>query len=112
MTELFDWRVHATASGGGDFTTNDCKFGDGYMQSTVAGLNNEVQKWNVTVEAYRAEMLAGPLAFIRARQGMSFFWTPPLGDQGYYRCKRYSGPTDQGGGLWTLNMEFEQVFFA
>lgn len=111
MTELFTWKAHATASGGGEFKVNQAQFGDGYAQRSIPGLNNETQKWSVTVEAYRAEMVAGPLAFVKARAGLSFFWTPPLGVKGYYTCTRYN-PKDEGGGLWTLSMEFEQVFFA
>ena len=50
------------------------------------------------------------LAFIRARKGYeSFVWTPPKGVAGLYRCKSYT-PRDQGGGFFTLTMEFEQVY--
>ncbi len=107
MTELFTWRVHATAAGGGEFAMFESKFGDGYMQSSPSGLNNEEQKWNVTVSG---EPVDAVLAFIRAKKGQSFLWTPPKGGQGYYQCKRYT-PADQGSGYFTLNMEFEQVYF-
>ena len=107
MTDTFNWRVHATASGGGDFMLTESRFGDGYRQSAPFGLNNEEQKWSVTVSGSIVDEV---LAFIRAHKGASFFWTPPKGDQGYYICKRYS-PSDQGSGYFTLSLEFEQVFF-
>lgn len=109
MTDTFTWKVHATASGGGDFMVAEAKLGDGYIQSVPLGLNPDVQKWSVTVSDYRAALLAGPLAFLRAHPGVAFYWTPPLGVQGKYRCKSYK-PTNQGGGYWTLAMEFEQGY--
>lgn len=109
MTDKFTWHVLANISGGGDFTVVESKFGDGYAQNTVIGLNNEVQKWSATTTGFTSE-IAAPLAFIRAHKGLSFLWTPPLGVEGYYTCKSYK-PTNQGGSVWTLTMEFEQVFF-
>lgn len=111
MTDTFTYRVHATASGGGEFKVAAAQFGDGYSQRAADGMNNESQKWNVTVEGYRAT-IDEILAFIRDKQGAeSFYWTPPLGVEGFYVCKRYN-PQDQGGGLFTLALEFEQVFSA
>jgi phage-related protein len=109
MTDTFNWRVHSTASGSGEFTTAKAQFGDGYAQEVPLGLNNEVQKWTITVSDWSAELEAGPLAFLRAHAGMSFFWTPPAGVPGYYKCKRYQ-LADQGRGYLTLNAEFEQAF--
>lgn len=109
MTETFNWRVHATASGEGEFITAKAQFGDGYAQEVPLGLNNEVQKWSVTVSGFREVLDVGALAFIRARQGMSFFWTPPAGVQGYYKCKTYR-LLDMGRGYFTLAMEFVQAF--
>lgn len=108
MTETFNWPVTSEAAGTGNFVVKRAKFGDGYSQEIPDGLNSEYQNWNVTVIGYPDE-IAAPLAFIRARSGVSFFWTPPRGVQGYYSCKTYD-LRDNGGGLWSLNMAFEQVF--
>jgi phage-related protein len=108
MTDTFTWRVHDTASGGSEFITARTDFGDGYEQEVPLGLMPEKQKWNVTTEAYAAEMRNSILAFLRAHIGTAFFWTPPMGVQGYYKCRRFN-PTPQGAGLWTVAMEFEQV---
>lgn len=109
MTDTFTWRVHADASGGGEFRTLKAQFGEGYAQESPDGMHNDVQKWNVTVAARAPQMRDEILAFIRAQQGMSFYWTPPLGVQGLYKCKRYQ-PSDKGGAFFTLSMEFEQAF--
>jgi phage-related protein len=109
MTDTFTWRVTAEASGGGQFTVSTSKFGDGYQQDTAIGLNNDVQKWTVTYVGYKTDART-VLDFIRAKMGsVAFFWTPPLGDQGYYKCKKYT-PVNVGGLLYTLQFDFEQVF--
>jgi phage-related protein len=108
MTDTFTWRVQSDANGGGEFRTAKAQFGNGYAQEATLGLNPDVQSWNVTVNAYHAEMQT-IIDFIRDNAGVSFYWTPPFGVQGYYKCKTYK-PQDQGGGLWTLALTFEQAF--
>ena len=111
MTDVFTWKVLATASGEGEFAVNEARFGDGYSQAVAQGINNEKQTWNVTFHGRKRTGVFGildPLNFLRARKGsISFFWTPPLGVQGYYRCKRYS-IRDEGGGHFTVSATFEQ----
>lgn len=109
MTDTFTWKADATLSGGGEFITVRAQFGDGYSQEAPLGINNDRQKWSVVVNGYEPQ-LAPILAFIREKAGgESFFWKPPLGVIGYYRCKRYT-PANQGANLFTLTMEFEQVY--
>ena len=109
MTDVFAWKVQANASGGGEFRTLKIPFGEGYSQEAEDGLNNDVQKWTVTYSEYKAKV-ATVLAFVRAHKGaIPFFWTPPMGVVGYYKCKSYK-QVDQGGGYWDLVMEFEQGF--
>lgn len=108
MTDTFTWRVNMDSSGGGEFAMSTAKFGDGYVQEVPNGINNETQKWSVTVSGKKT-LMQTVLAFIRTHKGQSFFWTPPLGVEGYYKCKRYN-PVDRGGGWWELNMEFEQSY--
>lgn len=108
MTDTFTWRVHASASGGGDLTVAEAKFGDGYSQEAPQGLNVDVQKWSITVSGFRPEMEA-VRDFIVAHAGIAFYWTPPLGVEGLYRCRNYR-PSDNGRGYYTVNCEFYQVF--
>lgn len=108
MTDTFTWRAITETQGGGQFLTARAQFGDGYSQEVALGLNNETQKWTVVVQG---EDVAPSLAFIRAHKGyQSFYWkskfdaTPQL-----YRCKQWT-PTNQGGNVYTMAYEFEQVF--
>lgn len=114
MTDTFIWKTTTAASGSGTFATRESKFGDGYSQAVAAGINNETQSWNVELVGRKRTGVFGvldPLAFLRAKKGAtSFFWTPPLGVQGYYRCKQY-GIRDVGGGLYAITATFEQVFY-
>jgi phage-related protein len=108
MTDTFGWRVTIDTSGEGAFTTSLAKFGDGYSQEIPLGINNDVQSIKVSVEGYRSEMQP-VIDFIRAHRGQSFFWKPPFGVTGYYKCKKYSWK-DQGGAYFTLSLDFEQAF--
>lgn len=106
-TQTFTWRVLATVTGGGKFRSKVSKFGEGYSQEWADSINNEEQAWKVTVVEPDVD---AALAFVRARKGVeAFYWTPPKGAQGYYKCKDYN-LVDQGGGVYTLDMNFEQAF--
>lgn len=106
MTDTFTWRATIDTSGEGQLTTSRAQFGDGYAQEIPLGLNNDVQKIKVNVEGYESEMQP-VIDFIRSHVGQSFFWKPPLGVVGYYKCNKYSWK-DQGGAYFTLSLEFEQ----
>lgn len=108
MTDTFTWKVTSEASGDGEFTLTESKFGDGYSQDVAIGLNNEVQKWNVTFVGSKAQAQE-VMDFIRAHKGQMFFWTPPLGTQSYFKCKKY-GINDQGKKTFSITMTFEQAF--
>jgi phage-related protein len=108
MTDKFTWRVTTDASGQGDFTVDRAQFGDGYSQEAPRGLNSEVQKWTVAVEGY-APKVQPIIDFIRAHVGVAFNWTPPLGVEGLYKCKRWTA-NDVGGNYVKLTLEFEQGY--
>jgi len=109
MTETFTWRVEVQSSGSGEFLMSAARFGDNYTQEVPLGLNNETQKWPVTVSGYKS-YVAEVLAFIQARRGQSFFWQAPFQSApGYWKCKRWN-VSDQGASFWTLAMDFEQAF--
>ena len=85
------------------------QFGDGYAQSVADGLNNKVQTWPLifTVTDTDATTI---MTFLDGLQGyQSFFWTPPLGLQGYYRCTDYV-LTPHGAQWNTIAATFTQVF--
>lgn len=107
MTETFSWKVISDSSGGGEFVTSAASFGDGYVQEVPLGINNEIQKWSVIFAGSYEEALE-VVTFIRDHMGATpFYWTPPLGVQGYYKCKSYK-PT-QNGIRWRVTMQFEQT---
>lgn len=108
MTDTFTWPVHNTASGKVRHRIARAQFGDGYKQEAPIGINTKLQDWNVTVEGYRTEIEA-VRDFLDDHVGVAFFWTPPLGVEGYYTCNEYE-PRMLGGGLWTISMTFEQGY--
>lgn len=108
MTDTFIWRVHSTASGGGRFAVNKTQFGDGFSQVVPQGLNPHTQQWSITVSAYTADIKT-IRDFLVDHIGESFFWKPPLGVTGYYRCDEGYDPVDQGGGYFTLNAKFYEA---
>lgn len=109
MADVFTWCVRTEITGTGDFLVKEARFGDGYRQTSADGLNNESQQWPISLVG-REPKIRAALDFLRARKGgVSFLWTPPLGDQGYYLCKTYSA-TPHGNGVFTLTATFEQTF--
>ncbi len=109
MTDTFTWRVHASASGGGDFMVAEAALGDGYKQSVGLGLNPDVQKWSVTLSGFKADV-EPVMAFIRTHAGSPFYWKPPLGVVGLFRCKTYRIDPSEGGMYYKINLEFEQGY--
>lgn len=108
MTDTFPYKVTAEASGQSKYIVNKTQYGDGYAQSSARGLNNKVQSWTVTAVGTQAEMRE-IADWLDAKMGAeSFFWTPPLGDQGYYVCTGHN-PRKMGK-TWTLTMNFEQGY--
>lgn len=109
MTDTFTWRVTTNSNGGGEFTVANIQFGDGYSQEVPLGINAEVQKWNVTCVGYKDEVQA-IVDFLRANKGKAFYWKPPLAPQGLFRLTGQYKPVNVGGMLYTINMDFVQVF--
>ncbi|MEN4951918.1 phage tail protein [Stenotrophomonas sp. TWI819] len=109
MADEFTWCVRTDSTGSGSFDVKEARFGDGYRQTSADGLNNEEQQWPISIVGREAKVRAAR-DFLRARKGgISFLWTPPLGEQGFYLCKSYS-LTPHGGGVFTLSATFEQTF--
>jgi phage-related protein len=103
--ETLTLRGQVGSSGSGEFDIFKSQFSDGYSQSIPNGIDNEKQKWQMVFSGKEA---APALAFIRARKGEVFAWTPPMGVSGAYSCARYS-ISDEGGAYMTVSAEFEQA---
>ena len=109
MTATFTFKPLVEPTGEGKFRTRKAQFGDGYAQVVADGLNNEVQTWPLSF-AGKSKTVTPILGFLRAHAGSAaFYWTPPLGTQGLYRCARYS-LTPHGNDTYTLECELQEVF--
>jgi phage-related protein len=109
MPDVFTWSVRTDVQGQGSFAVQEARFGDGYRQTVGDGLNNESQTWPVSLVG-REAYIRPVLEFLRARKGaISFYWTPPLGEQGFYLCTAYT-INAHGAGVYTLTATFEQTF--
>lgn len=109
MTDTFNWPVRIGAQGDETFRVREARFGEGYRQASPDGPNNDVQNWSVSFIGVKADAQA-VVDFLRSHQGAtSFYWTPPLGTQGYYKCGGFK-PTALGGDVYQVDMTFEQDF--
>ncbi len=84
MADLFNFDVQAAPSGDVSYRVLAASFGDGYVQTAAAGLNNKTQVWNVSAKGFETALCnAGPniqavKTFIDAHGGWkSFRWVPP-----------------------------------
>lgn len=109
MALVFDWVVHVGTSGKTALRALEAKFGDGYSQATQDGINSRVKTWNVHLTVPYA-VATDVAAFLDAHDAwVSFLWTPPNGEQGYYRCAEYS-ENPHGADYVTITAEFKQAF--
>jgi phage-related protein len=109
MTQTFTWQPDAKPTGTTTLRVLKAQFGDGYTQTAADGINNKSQSWPLTFTDDQS-VVQSIAAFLDARGGwQSFYWTPPLSTQGYYKCASYQ--TKQvDGNIWQLSATFEQSF--
>ncbi len=110
MTDIFVWPPAANDTTVGTVTLRErsAKFGDGYEQRVVDGLNAVVFSGSVSFIG-NADFIGQIEAFLDAHVGVNFLWTPPRRAQGYYKCTGYQS-TEHGAGNATLAATFEQQF--
>lgn len=105
----FTWCPKVEAVGTVTFRNKSAKFGDGYEQRARDGINNRFESWPLTFVGTEAK-IAAIKNFLDERAGADpFYWTPPLGVQGLYRCDTYQ-PSPLGAGKFSLSATFEQAF--
>lgn len=108
MTDTFNWPCITEPTGTVTLRARKAQFGDGYAQTVADGINAKVQSWPVSYTGDSS--FIGPIAaFLDAHVGVSFYWTPPNGVQGYYQCATYT-IVPHGSDLYTLTPTFQQVF--
>ena len=86
------------------------KFGDGYEQRSLDGINTLNRTWSLTFSA-RTDSEANSIeAFLEARNGIEAFdWTPPAGSAAKWICREWSRRMDRYN-LNTVTASFERVF--
>lgn len=111
MVDTFKWNVEREVDPTIEFRTISAQFGDGYVQESADGINTKTEQYTIKVNAYEKKAKE-IMAFFNKHQGIkSFYWTPPLGTLGLYRCKNPK-PTPQGGGLYVITATFVKAFAA
>ncbi|MDD1966942.1 phage tail protein [Pseudomonas putida] len=107
--ETFTWCPRLGASSTPEYRTRSSKFGNGYEQVVGDGPNNKVEVWSVSFVGDE-ETAREIRAFLDRHAGFkSFFWTPPLGEMGFYRASAPS-VSPNGAGFYTLTSTFTQSF--
>jgi phage-related protein len=109
MTQLFNWKHDAKPSGTTTFRVLTAQFGDGYRQTAADGINNKSDSWPLSFTGTAARVT--PIRnFLNGLGGwQSFYWTPPLGAQGFYKCTSHE-LKHLGGDVYQLSATFEQTF--
>lgn len=111
MVDTFAYVPDDGPSGDVEFRTRSVKFGDGYEQVVIDGLNARIDKWPLKFDRSYTD-IAPIITFLDAHPGSpSFYWTPPGpgGVQGLYRCYGYS-LSPRSGDQATLSCRFERAF--
>lgn len=105
--ETFNWRLQVESTAQVQFTVRKAQFGDGYVQRSNYGYNNDQRKWSAVYKGpTRADVLAVVAFLDRHAGGTSFMWRAPLDAQPTpYVCESYT-LGDIGGANWTVSMEF------
>lgn len=106
--KTFHWKVDPDMGVDSEPQVAVVKFGDGYEQRRVTGLNSNLKKYSVTIRTKRQD--AGYLEdFLSEHNGVkAFLWTPPYG---YRQIKVVCRKWSEKAGLLktTFTATFEQV---
>lgn len=85
------------------------QFGDGYEQSVPNGLNNVLEKWNLTFKDVPDATYFQIKQFLKEHKGsIPFQWTTPDGELLWFRCKSWTA-NPPSYGVRDMTMTFEQV---
>lgn len=108
-TQTFTWAPRLDPTGTSTYRVRTAQFGDGYKQTVADGINNKTQSWPLSFNG-KSSKITPIRDFLDARMGyQSFYWTPPLGTQGLYKCASHT-LHHMGAGNYELNCVFEQSF--
>ena len=89
---------------------NRAKFGDGYEQRSLNGINTNPRTWQVMFSNRRNDEADQIAEFLSARDGVeSFDWTPPRGVTGKFICVSWTDSHNTSIHR-SINATFEEVF--
>jgi len=92
---------------------NAIKFGSGYEQRVVFGINQNPKSWDLTWSAKSNSVADAIETFLDARAGQeAFYWTPINSATQYKWVCRQWARTHQYADINTVTATFEQVFEA
>ncbi|MGO2975928.1 phage tail protein [Hafnia alvei] len=103
--ETFRWKIDPDMGVESEPLVSVTKFGDGYEQRRPAGLNNNLEKYSVTIRVKRGEVRY-LRDFLNRHAGVkSFMWTPPYSYQPIkVVCRKWSSKVGM------LNVTFTTIF--
>lgn len=110
MAETFTYDRQAGAAGRIEYRIREVQFGDGYSQVVEDGINTKVQTWPLVFEGGITDMQPILDFFDRHKGSKSFYWTPPGTEDPLLFRARNVGLTSKGGGIFSVSVEFKQVF--
>ncbi|ATE60172.1 phage tail protein [Thauera sinica] len=88
--------------------TREAKFGDGYAQEVLDGLNARPRTWAMSFE-YRDHAEADAILAFLAANHLAFDWTDPDGVSGRWRCASWRSTRPRPLAK-TVTATFEEVF--
>jgi phage-related protein len=104
----FDYQPETGASFSIEPRILSSQMGDGYSQDIADGINNKLEKWNLTFSRETAAIDAIE-AFLRSKGGTTTFtWTPSGRTEIKVKCRQWSYSYN-GGAAKSLTCVFEQV---
>lgn len=86
------------------------KFGDGYEQRTLDGINNKLETWQIQARGLKDATEAATMeAFLRTQAGVTpFTWVTPYGRTALFVCKDWAR-TPVYSGISNITAKFDEV---
>ena len=110
MVDKFKWRTMGNPKCTDSSNINEVRFGDGYIQLSSNGINNNSETWELTYTGEKEE-IAKVRAFLNSHIINSFKWINPYGEEKLYRVVNQSIESEfVGGRVVSLSFQFTQSF--
>lgn len=110
MTKTFSWATQASPTANEVIDLIIARFGDGYEQVAINGINNVAEEWDLEWTGKKEDVAAIRL-FLHSHTHQSFWWFNPWGEKKFYRVRPDSiKPTFISGKVVSLRFSFKQAF--